>query len=495
LLLLRPEWGEVHATNNNDRLTAGRISDSGIRQYVATGEKQKANDVLPMERVKMIMTRSKDDPEVLYDMLGSKATRKSLDTQFKQAESNFKIAIVVDMWLTGFDVPFLDTIYIDKPLKAHNLIQTISRVNRNFSGKKKGLVVDYIGIKKAMNEALAMYSKTDQSNIEDIEHSIIVVRDHLDLLGRLFHGFDLSGYFSNDSLARLTCLRNAAEWAQQSQTIEKRFMRLVKRLKAAYDICSGNDALNENERNTIHFYLAVRSILFKLTKGNAPDTAQMNQRVQAMVQAALQSDGVEEVFKLGEDAATQVDIFNEDYLERIANVQLPNTRIKLLQQLLSRAIGDLKQVNKVKGVDFSKKFKALVARYNERDFIDDLPTFYDEATDELLELLDGLQGALHEGDDLGISMEEMAFYDILKRLAQQYNFEYAENKLLELSIAVKALVDDKANYTDWNKRDDIKSELKMDLIILLAEHGYPPVDHNEVYQEVFEQAENFKRYH
>jgi type I restriction enzyme R subunit len=214
-----------------------------------------------------------------------------------------------------------------------------------------------------------------------------------------------------------------------------------------------------------------------------------------MVQAALQSDGVEEVFKLGEDAATQVDIFNEDYLERIANVQLPNTRIKLLQQLLSRAIGDLKQVNKVKGVDFSKKFKALVARYNERDFIDDLPTFYDEATDELLELLDGLQGTLHEGDDLGISLEEMAFYDILKRLAQQYNFEYAENKLLELSIAVKALVDDKANYTDWNKRDDIKSELKMDLIILLAEHGYPPVDHNEVYQEVFEQAENFKRYH
>jgi type I restriction enzyme R subunit len=165
-----------------------------------------------------------------------------------------------------------------------------------------------------------------------------------------------------------------------------------------------------------------------------------------------------------------------------------------LQQLLVKAIGDLKKVNKVKGVDFSKKFKALVDRYNERDSIEDLPTFYTEATDELFDLLDGLQDALNEGDNLGISLEEMAFYDILKRLAHKYSFEYAENKLLELSKAVKALVGDKAKYTDWNKRDDIKAELNMDLIMLLAEHGYPPVDHNEVYQEVLEQAENFKHY-
>jgi len=159
---------------------------------------------------------------------------------------------------------------------------------------------------------------------------------------------------------------------------------------------------------------------------------------------------------------------------------------------LKKAIGDLKKANKVKGVDFSKQFKALVDRDNARDTVEDLPKFYDEATDDLFDLLGGLQGALNEGDELGISLEEMAFYDILKRLAHKYNFEYADNKLIELSKAVKILVDDKAKYTDWNKRDDIKSELKMDLIMLLAEHGYPPVDSNEVYQEVFEQAENFK---
>ncbi len=135
----------------------------------------------------MVMTRGKDDDQALYDMLGSKEYRKELDRQFKNAKSNFKIAIVVDMWLTGFDVPFLDTMYIDKPVQRHNLIQTISRVNRKYEQKEKGLVVDYIGIKKQMNLALAHYSKADTANIEEIQQSIIVVKDHLDLMRAIFH--------------------------------------------------------------------------------------------------------------------------------------------------------------------------------------------------------------------------------------------------------------------------------------------------------------------
>src|SRR5690606_22536799 len=135
-----------------------------------------------MERIKMVMTRGKDDPEDLYNLLGTKEHRKELDKQFKNAKSNFKIAIVVDMWLTGFDVPFLDTMYIDKPVQEHSLIQTISRVNRKYKGKNKGLVVDYIGIKRQMNKALAQYSRVESQNFEDIELSIGVVRDNLDLL-------------------------------------------------------------------------------------------------------------------------------------------------------------------------------------------------------------------------------------------------------------------------------------------------------------------------
>ena len=441
----------------------------------------------------MIMTRGKDDEEVLYNLLGTKDYRKTLDTQFKTAESNFRIAIVVDMWLTGFDVPFLDTIYIDKPLQKHNLIQTISRVNRNFEGKKKGLVVDYIGIKNQMNQALAMYSKNDADNIEEMEQSLVIVRDHLDLLDRLFHHFDKAPYFSGESLAQLDCLKKAAEFVQRTEKQEKRFMDLVKRLKAAYDICSGSDAFFPQKRDHIHFYLAVRTIIYKLTRGDAPDIAQMNARVREMVKQALISDGVEEVFKMGEDAASQVDIFNDDYLEKINNIKLPNTKIKLLQQLLKQAIGDLKKVNKVKGVDFTQKFQTLVNKYNERDV--DLPELYDEIIDECFGLIDQTREAYNSNNYLGISFEEKSFYDILKALADKYNFEYAESKLIELSKAVKILVDDIARYPDWNTKSDIRSQLKVDLIMLLADFGYPPaISRDEVYQDVFEQAENFKKH-
>lgn len=398
------------------------------------------------------------------------------------------------MWLTGFDVPFLDTIYIDKPIQRHNLIQTISRVNRKYAEKEKGLVVDYIGIKKQMNLALAQYSKADSSNIEEIQLSIVVVKDHLDLLAKLFHKFDTSPYFTGKPLQQLHCLNIAAEFAQVTDKIEKRFMYLVQRLKAAYDICCGSDAFTQSERDHVHFYMAVRSIIFKLTKGDAPDLAQMNARVREMIKEALQSDGVEEIFKLGEDGASEIDLFDDDFLEKIEKIKLPNTKIKILQQLLKRAIENFKKVNKVKGADFSKMFKALVDKYNERKEQDILvSSVLEDFTDEIIDLYKALKKEKESFADLGIDFEEKAFYDILKALAQKYDFEYPEDKLIELSKKVKEVVDDKAKYTDWSQRVDIKAELKADLIILLAESGYPPVDRDEVYKEIFEQAENFKK--
>jgi type I site-specific restriction-modification system R (restriction) subunit len=198
----------------------------------------KMKQELHPSQIKMVMTRNKDDEEKLYNMLGTKDDRKELDRQFKNEKSNFKIAIVVDMWLTGFDVPFLDTIYIDKPIQQHNLIQTISRVNRKFEGKNKGLVVDYIGIKKQMNLALAKYSKGDENNFEDIAESLIIVRNHLDLLAKIFHKFDNSKYFHGTPLQQLNALNEAAEFIMITKEKENRFMGLVKRLKGAYDICA-----------------------------------------------------------------------------------------------------------------------------------------------------------------------------------------------------------------------------------------------------------------
>lgn len=476
VIALRPEWNEIKVFADGE------------------GVSEEEKKIKPMERIKMIMTRGKDDDETLYKLLGTSDYRKTLDAEFKNEKSNFKIAIVVDMWLTGFDVPFLDSIYIDKPIKQHNLIQTISRVNRKFEGKNKGLVVDYIGIKKQMNLALAQYGKGDETNFEDIEASFIVVKNHLDLLARLFHKFDASKYFNGGTIDQLNTLNMAAEFVQQTKELETRFMDMVKRLKAAYDICAGSEKLTQIDRDYTHFYLAVRSIIFKLTKGDAPDTDQMNARVREMIKDALESDGVQEIFKLGDDENNHQDLFDEDYLSKINKIKLPNTRIKLLQQLLAKAIGEIKKVNKVKGVDFSKKMQALVERYNERDESDVLRSeVYEEMAESLTNLIWDVHQEFSAGDRLGIDFVEKSFYDILKELCRKYDFKYPEDKLIALAKAVKGLVEEQAKFPDWNKRDDIKSALKVNLILLLDEYGYPPVERDEVYVEIFEQAENYKK--
>ena len=477
VIALRPEWNEIREAEEG-----AELSDKDKRE------------LKPIERIKLVMTRSQDDPKELYDLLGTKDYRKELDRQFKNPKSNFKIAIVVDMWLTGFDVPFLDSIYIDKPIQQHNLIQTISRVNRRFEGKNKGLAVDYIGIKKQMNLALAKYNKGDADNFEDIEHSLVVVKDHLDLLAKLMHKFDNTRYFKGSTLEQLNTLNMAAEFVQQTKDLESRFMGLVKRLKAAYDICAGSEKLTQTDRDYTHFYIAIRSIIFKLTKGNAPDTAQMNARVREMIKDALQSDGVEEIFKLGDDGETEQDIFDEDYLAKIDKIKLPNTKIKLLQQLLARVIEEFRKVNRMKGIDFTRKMQVLVDRYNDRDAND---IFRSEVYEEMAEALTNLIWDVHKefkaGDALGIDFEEKAFYDILKELCIKYDFTYPDDKMIDLAKAVKVIVDNQAKFPDWNRRDDIKSALKVDLILILDEFGYPPVERDEVYVEIFEQAENFKK--
>ena len=477
VIALRPEWAELRIAEDGSVLT----------------DKEK-REIKPMERIKMIMTRGKDDPQEMYDLLGTNEYRKELDRQFKNEKSNFKIAIVVDMWLTGFDVPFLDTIYIDKPISQHNLIQTISRVNRKFEGKNKGLVVDYIGIKKAMNMALAKYNKGERDNFEDIQESLIVVRNHLDLLAKVFHRFNSTKYFDGTTLEQLNTLNMAAEYVQLTKELETRFMGLVKRLKAAYDICAGSEHITQKERDYTHFYLAVRSIVFKLTLGSAPDTEQMNAKVREMIKDALESDGVQEIFKHGEEAHSEQDLFSEDYLAKIDKIKLPHTKIKLLQQLLAKAIGEIRKVNKVKGIDFTKKMQLLVERYNERKEDDVLRSeVYEEIAEHLTNLIWDVQKEFTAGDELGIDFEEKAFYDILKDLCIKYDFKYPEDKLIILAQAVKDLVDSQAKYPDWSKREDIKSALKVGLIILLDEHGYPPVERDEVYKDIFEQAENFKK--
>ena len=479
VIALRPQWAEE------------LLAPPGVE--VSEGEKKL---LAPSPMIRMVMTRNQDDAKELYDLLGTKDDRKELDRQFKIAKSNFKIAIVVDMWLTGFDVPFLEAIYIDKPIQQHSLIQTISRVNRVYEGKEVGLVVDYIGIKGKMNTALKKYSKVHPGDFADTEKAVAVLRDCLDLLRMLFHKFDDSKYFSGTPLEKLLCLNNAAEFVQMTDEIETRFMSTVIRLRSAYNLSISSNSLKQSERDYVHFYIAIRSIIFKLSKGEAPDTAKMNTTVIKMIEDALISDGVEEIFKIDEHSADRsVDIFSDRYLEKIDKIKLPNTKIKLLHRLLSQAIVEYKKTNLIKGVDFSKKLKNLVDLYNERkDFEISKSDVLEDLADRFTALFHELQEERSSFTALGIDFEEKAFYDILKSVAEKYKFEYPEKKLILLAQEVKSIVDDKAKYTDWSKKADIKAELKVDLILTLDKLGYPPVPKDEVFQEIFEQAENFKRY-
>jgi type I restriction enzyme R subunit len=442
----------------------------------------------------MVMTRNRDDRDDLYNLLGTKDDRKELDRQFKQAKSNFKIAIVVDMWLTGFDVPCLDTIYIDKPIQQHTLIQTISRVNRVYEGKEKGLIVDYIGIKNNMNRALAKYTNFKGVEFEGVEQSVTIVKDQMDVLAQMFHSFNSSDFFHGTPKQQLDCLNRAVEYIQLSEELELRFMAAVKRMKKAFDLCAASPDISDTERDYIHFYVAVRSILFKLTKGDAPDIAQMNARVKEMIADAIQADGVEALFEAGTHIE-EVDIFSEEYLAKIMSIPLPNTKVKILQQLLSQAIDEFRKVNKIKGIEFADRLKKVIEDYNNRRKDEKYANeVLDDVAEQLAKLLEELKAEQKTHEAMGIDFEEKAFYDILKAISVKFDFEYSHEKLIKLSREMKKIVDDKAKYTDWSRREDIKAELKVDIILVLASHGYPPVTNDEVFKEIFEQAENFKKY-
>ena len=486
IVALRPEWAVKPIKEEEVRYG---MAAEAVPLY--------SNKPLPLERIKMVMTRNKDDERELYDLLGTEEERKSLDVQFKNPKSNFKIAIVVDMWITGFDVPCLDTMYIDKPLQQHTLIQTISRVNRVYPGKDKGLVVDYIGIKNNLNTALKRYANgndEDAGSVEAVEHSIIMVKDELDILRRMFGNFDYSKFSTGTPLEQLDCLNRGAEYAQTTKEMENQFMGHTKKLKSAFNLCSNSEQITQEEREDIHFFCGIRSIIYKLTKGETPDAEQMNKRVGEMIEEAIQSEGVEEIIQIGNDKEN-LDVLSEEYMERLAKLKMPNTKVKLMERLLKMVITDFKKVNKIKGVDFTKRLNDLVIKYNDRSdsaiFADEVLT---EVANQMAELLKEINKEKKSFNDLGITYEEKAFYDILIAVAKQFGFDYPEDKAKVLAGEIKKIVDDKSKYTDWAKRDDIKAELKMDLILILAEYGYPPVTNDEVFKEIFEQAENFKKY-
>lgn len=477
ILAIRPEWGESKKADDESLLT-----------------KKELDELKALPKINLVATQGANDDKELFDLCGTKAHRQMLDKQFKNDNSNFKIAIVVDMWITGFDVPSLAVMYINKPLQKHTLIQTISRVNRVFDGKEKGLIVDYIGIKDAMLEAIKCYGGPQESPIDEIQITLGIFRNHLALVGELMLNFNAMRYYVGEPLERLECLNNAAEYVQLNKEMQARFMGLTKRLKGAYQIVFPTGELTDVEVSKAQFYLAVRSIVYKQTKPDAPDTEVMNSVVEGMVQKALTCTGVENII----DENKSVDLFSEEFLLQLNAVKLPITKFNALLKLLKKAIMAYGRVNKVKAIEFDERLKRVVDIYNTRDKLvftsEVVADFIDDLSGKLLDILKDLKDDKTSFEKLGITFEEKAFYDILVKVRDTHQFKYDDDKCLILAKKIKELVDDKAQFADWLTRDDIKNQLNMELTILLYENGYPPEWDEEVFEKVMEQAENFKKY-
>ena len=480
IVALRPDWAEKKICGDGEELT-----------------KEEAEKIKPIEKIKLVCIRQKDDAPELYNLLGTDDERKKLDLQFKEEKSNFKIAIVVDMWITGFDVPCLDTMYCYKPLQMHTLIQTVSRVNRNYPGKDKGLIVDYLGIKKKFNQAMKKYANGGQNEtpVETIDNAVKLFKDELDLLRRMFSGFDYSKFFTGTPLAQLDILQVSAERIQQTDELEKRFMKHTLIMKSAYNMCNNDERITRNEVNDVHFFSGVRSIIYKTTTGESPDATQMNKHVLKLVNEALISEEVVAINTMRLDNNEQIDMLATQYMEKLKKLPYKNTKIKLMEQLLKRVIDSVKKVNKVKAVSFTERLNVIIDQYNDRS--DDI-VLADEIVTEVASQLANLFEEIKKENKLpdGIpNIEVKAFYDILKSVAEQYGFvnEYTEEQYIALAKDVKEVVDDKTQYIDWDKKADIKAQLKVQIILTLAKHKYPPATRDEVFKAIFEQAENFKK--
>jgi type I restriction enzyme R subunit len=481
----RPEWFEL------------KVAPDGVE----LSERDK-KELIPMPMCQFVATRSKDDPQDMYDLLGPDSARKMAAIQFKNIHSNFKIAIVVDLWLTGFDVPFLDTIYIDKPItQSHTIIQTISRVNRSFAGKDSGLIVDFIGIKPGLLAALRTYTdfREDSFDEDSVQAAICIVRDQLEILNAMMHGFDNTKYFTGTPGEKLQCLNEAAEFVQQTKELEQRFMSNVLRMSKAFNLCNSSKDFTNYELDLIHYYKAVRSILFKLTKGDAPDTDTMNAHVQKMLEDAIKSEGVEEVFSTDTDVdAKAIDLFSDEYLTRISRIKLPNTKVKILTQLLKKKVEEFKKINKIKAKTFEERLKAVLDNYNSRmTDAEYVKKILDDVSDQLMDLIKKLKEEENSFSAMGIDYEEKSFFDILVAVAEKFQFEFPESENILLAKEIRAALRDKEKYADWANSTQIKALMQADIILILAKHGYPPTPpeiYEKVYNDILEQAENFKKY-
>lgn len=480
----------------------------------------------------MVASVGSNDQAEMYNYLGGVKNGKrseELDAAFKQEKSNFHIAIVVNMWITGFDVPTLTYLYNDKPLKKHLLIQTISRVNRKYPGKEYGIIVDYIGIRENMRQAMKIYGGDNSvaPTADDVEQATGVFREELAVLKDLFAGYDLSPFLdpAGDPTLRYQLLARAAEYvfvstqelqaerdggkSTQKVSFKTYFLKTVKRMRAAYDICQPSGELGEEESALAQCFMAIAGFVRKMSGTTEVDTAVMNRQVEKMVEEALRYNKVESILENGE----QEDIFSPEYFEKLSDVKMPASKLELLVKMLRKHISEYSKTNQMAAKKFQEMLEETIRQYHERrkrlteEEAGEAQEYTSEeiirnATEQALTILREMNADRESFRKVGLTFEEKAFYDILMALRDEYNFEYGNDKTVNgvtvngkckaLARKIKEIIDTKSSFADWLNNQIVRDQLKFDIKVCLIKNGYPPQYSPEVFRKVMEQVENFE---
>ena len=474
-----------HYENYRENLLTGKAMIVAYSREIAMKIYRKILELRPgwTEKVAVVMTGSNKDPEEWHSIIGNKAYKDALAARFKDNDSPLKIAIVVDMWLTGFDVPSLATMYVFKPMVGHNLMQAIARVNRVFQDKEGGLVVDYIGIAAALKQAMKDYTSRDQSNFGEMDVARIAYDkfiEKLEVCRNLLHGFDYSDFSGESDLARSMAISGAVNFILgKDEETWKLYVKEAYLLRQALSLCSALAAYEE--RLEAAFFEACRVLILRLKSegsGRRLSLKEINERINELLKQAVKSEGVVNLFS---DIKEETSIFDPKLLAEISKMKEKNIALEILRKLLAEQVALYKKNNLVKSEEFSQILQRVMNSY-----INGMMN-NEQVIQELLKLAELIRTAKQEGDDLGLTEEELAFYDALTRPEAIRDF-YENDELVAMTKELTETL--RRNKTiNWEKRDDARAKMRMMVKKLLKKYKYPPEGMDDAVQTVLAQCE------
>ena len=475
-----------HYENNRQNLLTGKAMIVAYSRPIAMKIYKKILELRPnwTEKVAVVMTSGNNDPEEWREIIGNKHHKDELAKKFKDNNSPLKIAIVVDMWLTGFDVPSLATMYVYKPMSGHNLMQAIARVNRVFRDKEGGLVVDYVGIASALKQAMNDYTTRDKKNYGDTDVAKVAYPKFLEKLSvckDLFYGYDYSKFMTGTDLERAKTISGAVNFIIDIKKTDEKdtFLKEALMLHQSLSLCSS--MVDETMRFEAAFFESVRVLTMRLTNTGVDkkiSLPEMNARVNELLKQSIKSDGVINLFS---DVKEEFSLFDSKFLQEVANMKEKNLAVEVLKKLISEQVSVYRRTNVVKSEKFSEIMKRSLNAY-----LNGMLT-NEEVIEEMLNLAKQIAAANKEGKELGLTADELAFYDALTKPRAIKDF-YENEELIAITKELTETL--RKNKTiDWQQRESARANMRMHIKRLLKKHKYPPEGMEDAVQTVMTQCE------